>query len=431
MKHIITFAVIHFFFLIAMLSLSDEKIDFKNKKIYIGYIFTLILLVLNFELSLVSIRVVLNIIIYVILAQFLFAKGIKESILLGMSVTVIGIFSEIIYGFLAYPMLNQTLFVEEAVLTAIINNFFIGIILVFLCSHKPFKNLYQIVLSTTNKINDGYIMVFSLLIIIIFNFICWISYFVFKELLSHYYLLFISSSLSIFGFLLVFFYFKANNKYLTVYEKYNISLDSIREFELMIENYRINTHENKNQFRTIRNMSKNKKINSYIDALLNENVSDDEKILMASEKIPAGGLRGIIYSKLLLIQKNGILFEFDVDKKVSFSKIAKIDDYTLTAVCRILGVLLDNAIEGVSTLDNKYIMIELYEEDNYLVISITNNYEGYVDIENINNSGITKKGKNHGYGLALVQRLVKRHKKIQHSSEFFEDNFMQKIKIKV
>ena len=76
-------------------------------------------------------------------------------------------------------------------------------------------------------------------------------------------------------------------------------------------------------------------------------------------------------------------------------------------------------------------MIELYEEDNYLVISITNNYEGYVDIENINNSGITKKGKNHGYGLALVQRLVKRHKKIQHSSEFFEDNFMQKIKIKV
>ncbi len=270
MKHIITFAVIHFFFLIAMLSLSDEKIDFKNKKIYIGYIFTLILLVLNFELSLVSIRVVLNIIIYVILAQFLFAKGIKESILLGMSVTVIGIFSEIIYGFLAYPMLNQTLFVEEAVLTAIINNFFIGIILVFLCSHKPFKNLYQIVLSTTNKINDGYIMVFSLLIIIIFNFICWISYFVFKELLSHYYLLFISSSLSIFGFLLVFFYFKANNKYLTVYEKYNISLDSIREFELMIENYRINTHENKNQFRTIRNMSKNKKINSYIDALLNE-----------------------------------------------------------------------------------------------------------------------------------------------------------------
>ena len=66
-----------------------------------------------------------------------------------------------------------------------------------------------------------------------------------------------------------------------------------------------------------------------------------------------------------------------------------------------------------------------------MVISITNNYEGYVDVGSINQPGISSKGKEHGYGLTLVQRLVKKNKKIQHRSEFFEDNFMQKIKIKV
>ena len=262
-------------------------------------------------------------------------------------------------------------------------------------------------------------------------FIFWFSYFIFNNVVKYTNLIITSSILNLASVLLVLFYLKVNNKYLSMSEKYNYSLQSIREFELMIENYKINTHENKNQFRTIRNMSKNKKINSYIDALLDESITDDEKVLMDIQRIPAGGLRGIIYSKLLLMHQKNISTELVIDKKITSAKVNNIDDYTLTAICRILGVLLDNAIEGVNNLENKYIMVELYEEDKELVISITNNYEGYVDVGSINQPGISSKGKEHGYGLTLVQRLVKKNKKIQHRSEFFEDNFMQKIKIKV
>lgn len=431
MKYIASFAVILFFFEISMLTLSNEKIDFKNKRFYIGYLISLFLLILNFEFSTSFLRLLFNVLIYIILAKILITKNIRESILLAITATVLMIFVEAIYGIIAYPMLSQKLFENEEAILALINNFFIGIILLSICHYSRMKNLYRMILSATNKISDRQVVIFSLFIVFGFNLICWISYFVVKGVTSYYYLTLISSLLSVFSIVLVFFYFKINNKYLTVYEKYNVSLESVREFEKIIENYKINTHENKNQFRIIRNMSKNKKIISYIDALLGENVNDDEKLLMDVQSIPTGGLRGILYSKLLVIKEQEISFDLVVSRKINYNLVNSIDDYTLTAICRILGVLLDNAIEEVKYLKDKYIMIELYDEDSNIVISITNNYEGYVDIDSINNPGVSTKGKTHGYGLSLVQKLVRENKKIQHSSEFFEDNFMQKIKIKV
>lgn len=431
MKYAVSFFAIHAFFTLSMGMLSNEKINFRSKRFYIIFFITWALLVLNFEYSIPEIRVILNIIIYILLAKILFEKSIKEAILLGMVVTILGSFAEFFYVIVTYPFFHYNSVLENKIDMVFINNFATGVIMLLLCLFKGVKRVYSIVLYSTERINEKSIALVSFLIVIIFNFVSLVSYYISKDLLDKFYFTLIGSFLYVFSAILTFFYFRTQSRYLTMFEKYNISLASVREFELMIENYRINNHENKNQFRTIRNMSKNKKINSYIDALLNETVTDDEKILLEAQRIPAGGLRGIIYSKLLLMQHQNISFELVVDKKVTMTKTNKIDDYTLTDVCRILGVLLDNAIEEVNNLIDKSIMVELYEEDDDIVISITNNYEGYVDVESINNPGISTKGNSHGYGLALVKKLVKHNKKIQHSSEFFEDNFMQKIKIKV
>ena len=431
MKYALSFLVIHFFFTISMGLLANEKINFKSKRFYISFLITYVLLILNCEFSLPFLRIIINPFIYMLLSKLLFKMNIKESVLLGILIIIVGIISELIYNIIAFSVLSHAIVVMQEPLLVLINNFFIGIILIVICSIKQMRKTYDFLWQITNKINEKQIVFISLLIVILCNCLWWFSYFIFNNVVKYTNLIITSSILNLASVLLVLFYLKVNNKYLSMSEKYNYSLQSIREFELMIENYKINTHENKNQFRTIRNMSKNKKINSYIDALLDESITDDEKVLMDIQRIPAGGLRGIIYSKLLLMHQKNISTELVIDKKITSAKVNNIDDYTLTAICRILGVLLDNAIEGVNNLENKYIMVELYEEDKELVISITNNYEGYVDVGSINQPGISSKGKEHGYGLTLVQRLVKKNKKIQHRSEFFEDNFMQKIKIKV
>lgn len=431
MRYALSFLVIHFFFTISMGLLANEKINFSSKRFYISFFITLFLLILNFEYSPSEIRVLFNFIIYVILAIFLFRNSLKESIILSMLVIIIGLLSEFLYGILTYPFFHYNVMLQENSIVSFFNNFVIGLTLTGLSNLKKTKGLFKNVLYACGKIEEKHIIIFSLIIVVLFNCIGLLSYYISIEVVDTYYLVFVGTFLCLFTSVLTFYYFKTQNNYLHICEKYNVSLESIREFELMIENYRINSHENKNQFRTIRNMSGNKKINSYIDALLSETVNDDEKILTDIQRIPAGGLRGIIYSKLLLMQQKEISSELVVDKKITTVKVSNIDDYTLTAICRILGVLLDNAIEGVKDLENRYIIVELYEEEKDLVISITNNYEGYVDIENISHPGISSKGGEHGYGLSLVQNLVRKNKKIQHTSEFFEDNFMQKIKIKV
>ena len=45
-------------------------------------------------------------------------------------------------------------------------------------------------------------------------------------------------------------------------------------------------------------------------------------------------------------------------------------------------------------------------------------------------AGTTTKGQDRGHGLALVNQLLKKNQKLEHSSSLTEDGFMQTIKIK-
>lgn len=431
MKYLAAFFVNHLSLFVALHLLEDKKIDFKNKRVYISFAITFLLLIVNYEISLSSIRVIINILIYILLAKSLFQKNLKDCIILGMVAIIFEICAEFLYVVFTYPIFHYTTVLEKNIEMAFVNNVWTGIILIFLCFTSGCKKIYAMVLQITNRIDVRKVAFASLLIIVTFNFFSLILYFISKDIIDKYYLICIGSFICLLCSIFMCVYFQTQSKYLAVYEKYNISLESIREFEILLERYRINTHENKNQFRIIRNMSKNRKVTSYVDALLNDKINDDEQLLTDAKRIPDGGLRGIIYTKMLLMKEKKIPFELVIDKKITTDSTERIDDYTLTAVCKILGVFLDNAIEKVSSLDEGCIIIELYEEDEYLVVSITNNYEGYVDLEAINNPGISTKGNNHGYGLSLVKELVRKNRRLIHENEIIEDNFMQKLKIKV
>ena len=67
-------------------------------------------------------------------------------------------------------------------------------------------------------------------------------------------------------------------------------------------------------------------------------------------------------------------------------------------ICTIVGIFLDNAIEAVSNLNNKYISILFYKENNKIVISISNTYEGIINLEKMNLEGYSKKGINREFG---------------------------------
>ena len=100
-------------------------------------------------------------------------------------------------------------------------------------------------------------------------------------------------------------------------------------------------------------------------------------------------------------------------------------------ICNIIGVYIDNSINAVNKLKKKYINIEMYMDNHKMIISISNNYVGSIDIDKIYNAGYTSNGNGHGYGLVLVKEIVNKNKKLNIKSNLSKDTFSQKLIIEI
>ena len=111
--------------------------------------------------------------------------------------------------------------------------------------------------------------------------------------------------------------------------------------------------------------------------------------------------------------------------------INNIDDSTMLDICKIIGVYLDNSIQAVTNLKEKYINIDMYIDGEILVISISNNYGGIIELDKLEESGYTLKGEEHGYGLTLAKEIIESNKKLSNEKRISKDTFTQILKIKM
>ena len=229
---------------------------------------------------------------------------------------------------------------------------------------------------------------------------------------------------------------KTKANYNKISKKYQTSISSLKEYEVMIDKFGVYTHENKNEINTIRNMIKDNidkdEIIKHIDVLLKNKIKDNAKIMQKTSKIPSGGLRATIYSKLCLMDKLKIKYILNISREVKTTDLINLDEDLTLKICNILGVFLDNAIEAVKELKEKEISIEMYIIDKWLCIDVTNNFKGNLDLSKISEVKYTTKGKGHGYGLSLVQEILNEEpKKLKNEKSINRDTFTQTLKIKM
>lgn len=114
----------------------------------------------------------------------------------------------------------------------------------------------------------------------------------------------------------------------------------------------------------------------------------------------------IIMNKYYLAQENNI--EMNIEVMVDLKDI-KINTYEL---CKILGILLDNAIEAAKECDEKNINIRFVKDisENRKIIIIENSYLIHdIDIDKIFEKGYTTKNNStdeHGLGLWTVRKIL-------------------------
>jgi len=115
-------------------------------------------------------------------------------------------------------------------------------------------------------------------------------------------------------------------------------------------------------------------------------------------------VKSILLAKITKAKDLGIAVTLEVTKKCSFDS----HEYE---VIRILGILLDNAIEASSQTDQPIIRLFLLAESGSLEIHIHNSYnqDRPVDINRIFQQGYSTKEKNTGIGLYTVKKIVDNH----------------------
>ena len=96
---------------------------------------------------------------------------------------------------------------------------------------------------------------------------------------------------------------------------------------------------------------------------------------------------------------------------------------------RIVGIVLDNAIEASAKTKDKVLIIDIYKENNEICFDISNSFKGNVDLNTINNKGITTKGNNRGIGLYIAKKILLRSNKITMNQSVNNKIFTKNIKV--
>lgn len=401
--------------------------DSKEKIIGFSNISKIILFVISvFVVHNYSINVskgVLVLLLAVIFCRLIIKRKISNCIILAFISELISIICESILVIVIALFFSK--YVKDITQSPYIQMIFdlvISIFIVLISRFKMMKKLYIYLVRITENIKLYQVFLFIMFAIFAITSIFVSTYF--KEYLQV--VVITNICISIAYSLIVILIFSLQNRYYKIRTEYNTTLDGLQAKEEIINEYRVINHENKNQLMTIKSLTRNKKVISYINSLIKQKNKFNNEILNLSLKVPEGGIRGLLYNKLLYMREMGIKCIINNDRKVNSKILLNINDDDIVDICQVLGVFIDNSIDEVIN-HTKEISISIFIVGNFLVISVSNQYEkkdnDLLDFK-------TTKGDNHGYGLKLVKKIIDNNKKLYNETSIMKNIITQKIFIK-
>lgn len=202
------------------------------------------------------------------------------------------------------------------------------------------------------------------------------------------------------------------------------------DYEIILDKTRENRHEMINNLLVLKG-EKNKNSRRYND-ILDELIKQYDTNKMSSYsglyKLP-NGLKGLVYYKIARIKNNDVNFRTIISDKM-YDEFNNLDTKIYYKVCKIMGILIDNAVEAFINSKEKTLLIYIYEQCNgNIVISIENSYNALLDIHDINKKGYSTKGKNRGLGLFIANRTIEEEKLLRLRQYVFESTFISELKI--
>lgn len=207
----------------------------------------------------------------------------------------------------------------------------------------------------------------------------------------------------------------------------------MHEYENVLNQTSENRHEMLNDLLILRSIAdkNSSEFTRTLDGIIRQYDTKKFKKYTSLAKLPTG-VKGMIYYKIAFINENEINFDTVVNG-VDYAKFEAMDKELYYKVCKILGIFMDNAIDVCVDSDKKKLVVSVYTENEDLCVEIDNSYSGIVDKDGIKKKGYTTKGKNHGYGLTILNRIVDETKELKFEQSINDNDklFTSILKIKL
>ena len=411
--------------------LSNEK--FTKKKIAITIIIIIAYSIgYNFIYYNVgnSMRGIINFAINTLIFKFLFNFKLFKAIFVSFLHSILLLASEMLCLIILFFFTNiSNGYIYNIMAGGIIGNVLVCTVFIFLAIalRKPLKKLLSSRVTQNTRIITYIILT-----------ICCIAFFFFFAITSmnnsNTKSFFIGSFAIIVFITILFSFIKQNIKNERLTKEYDNLIDFVKEYEMIIENQRIDRHENKNTLVNIKSKlidkSKRNDIIEYIDSILKEKTTFSKEKYAKLGYLPSNGLKGLFYYKIDRAENMGIKVSISIPKDVSKSLLYDLKGNDYKELCKIIGVYLDNAIEASIISDDKNIGIEIYNRQDYVSVIISNSYCGEIDEVSINKTGYSTKGSGRGYGLSLVNKIIKSNPIFENETNVTPKLYIQKLTIK-
>ncbi len=156
---------------------------------------------------------------------------------------------------------------------------------------------------------------------------------------------------------------------------------------------------------------------------VNLNIQKDLNI----NRIANPAIENLILNKLMIAKEKGITLK--IDCKTNLRNLST----SIYDVSKIIGILLDNAVEAAADTEDKIVEIKMFESKSTRkkIIRIENSYKGTIDVDKIymkNYTSKTYEKGSHGLGLWSVKKVVEANDKINLITKV-NDKFCQQVEI--
>lgn len=149
----------------------------------------------------------------------------------------------------------------------------------------------------------------------------------------------------------------------------------------------------------------------------------NQQAMMTLKNLKINSLKGLLTTKVLQAQSHHVPFYIEIVEEV---KDISVDPIALN---RMVGILLDNAIEAARGIENGEVRVAFIHMDEAILLVVSNTFHEKMDIKvhEVYQEGFSTKGKNRGLGLANLRQIKNDSPNVSLNTKISPPYFIQEI----